>query len=206
MGFCRVRVVGSSPHTRGAHRRPHRPRNRRRIIPAYAGSTRPSSPASAARPDHPRIRGEHASTTTPSTGTSGSSPHTRGAPALRPVYGRRAGIIPAYAGSTGFGVPRHASPRDHPRIRGEHARISAGQGLEVGSSPHTRGALLHHQQRRHRSGIIPAYAGSTGWLRGRACAVEDHPRIRGEHSPVDPPYSKHEGSSPHTRGALHAPS
>ena len=29
----------------------------------------------------------------------------------------------------------------------------------------------------------------------------DHPRIRGEHSPVDPSYSKHEGSSPHTRGA-----
>ena len=33
-------------------------------------------------------------------------------------------------------------------------------------------------------------------------AQKDHPRIRGEHSPVEPSYSKHEGSSPHTRGAL----
>ncbi|ERH20057.1 hypothetical protein HMPREF0043_00186 [Actinobaculum sp. oral taxon 183 str. F0552] len=82
MGFCRVRVVGSSPHTRGAHRRPHRPRNRRRIIPAYAGSTRPSSPASAAQPDHPRIRGEHAPQCDAGGLLPGSSPHTRGAPAL----------------------------------------------------------------------------------------------------------------------------
>ena len=51
--------VGSSPHTRGAPERVLRRLHRRRIIPAYAGSTHslPRAPSSAA--DHPRIRGEH---------------------------------------------------------------------------------------------------------------------------------------------------
>ena len=133
------------------------------IIPAYAGNTRPmplslyqlrgSSPHTRGAPhatsrgrhsaeDHPRIRGEHsmrhvqrccrvgiipayAGSTCmshlPVLSTRGSSPHTRGAP--RP---RRLGCIPR---------------RDHPRIRGEHARRRDGDG--------------------HARGIIPAYAGST---------------------------------------------
>ena len=95
-------------------------------------------------------------------GVTGSSPHTRGA--------RCRENSPAACG------------RDHPRIRGEHAREGQGEG----------GA----------EGIIPAYAGSTRPMplslyqlrgssphtrgaphatsRGRHSA-EDHPRIRGEH-------------------------
>ena len=71
--------MGSSPHTRGARRRPARPSNPAGIIPAYAGSTPPVARAASPKADHPRIRGEHA------TGLSGvrlgfgSSPHTRGA-------------------------------------------------------------------------------------------------------------------------------
>ncbi len=114
------------------------------IIPAYAGSTsaralmvmpsRGSSPHTrgalagcTALPnldrDHPRIRGEHLARVC--------------------VVGSVDGIIPAYAGSTGAartsrtapsgssphtrGAPDSAhttscSPRDHPRIRGEHQR------------------------------------------------------------------------------------
>ena len=196
--------LGSSPHTRGARggeakrtpcgqdhpriRGEHargvpRRHGRRGIIPAYAGSTHntppgcrdvPGSsphtrgaPPSATRSacptrDHPRIRGEHVQ-------------------AHRRAY-RRAGIIPAYAGSTdrfrrwlqsGEGSSPHTrgarGPRrrpaagtgDHPRIRGEH--------------------LVNDWRRRGLSGIIPAYAGSTS----------DLVRYR---SPVG-------GSSPHTRGA-----
>ena len=52
------------------------------------------------RPDHPRIRGEHAGDDDATTELKGSSPHTRGAPCRgRPGWTRR-GIIPAYAGST----------------------------------------------------------------------------------------------------------
>ena len=136
--------MGSSPHTRGA-----RPGAPPRLRPAG---------------DHPRIRGEH---TVPvlwqldhlgiipayagSTGTlsrsiprcQGSSPHTRGAP----------------------GIHRSSASacRDHPRIRGEHSDAHTTEGAPtgiipayagstacsvaclgciLGSSPHTRGALL----------------------------------------------------------------
>ena len=53
-----------------------------------------------------------------------------------------------------------------------------------------------------RSGIIPAYAGSTA---DRPVAIDvrkDHPRIRGEHDLQKFPVANSGGSSPHTRGAL----
>ena len=99
--------VGSSPHTRGAHR--HRParRHRDRIIPAYAGSTSPGSAPSDPGKDHPRIRGEHPWTSFAPSPYAGSSPHTRGARHLprRPGVVKR--IIPAYAGSTPNRMPAH---------------------------------------------------------------------------------------------------
>ena len=51
--------TGSSPHTRGAPVIVAAPGGFIGIIPAYAGSTRPSPATTGAGPDHPRIRGEH---------------------------------------------------------------------------------------------------------------------------------------------------
>ena len=51
--------------------------------------------------------------------------------------------------------------------------------------------------------IIPAYAGSTGWISPGRRRCKDHPRIRGEHSAASPSTSSAAGSSPHTRGARH---
>ena len=50
---------GSSPHTRGALHRRQAVRQAVRIIPAYAGSTGLCNLGPEAKPDHPRIRGEH---------------------------------------------------------------------------------------------------------------------------------------------------
>ena len=134
--------LGSSPHTRGAHRCDNRRQQANR--------------------DHPRIRGEHhkgsehrrfwngiipayAGSTSYASATkampSGSSPHTRGARRLP-------GAPPA---------PR----RDHPRIRGEHVERDLDRDVARGSSPHTRGALHHPGDPIREPGIIPAYAGST---------------------------------------------
>ena len=52
------------------------------------------------------------------------------------------GIIPAYAGSTTMGKSMLPSLADHPRIRGEHWSGSVVAPRMIGSSPHTRGALL----------------------------------------------------------------
>ena len=172
---------GSSPHTRGAHPRPLPVRHADRIIPAYAGSTPPFRFSLNVEGDHPRIRGEHLTITASLYGYAGSSPHTRGAlaPGYQAIVWCR--IIPAYAGSTYAMQGLAVCLPDHPRIRGEHEHLPAvGQGV-FGSSPHTRGARHQNRRRPKRTGIIPAYAGSTfmpSWRRGD---FGDHPRIRGEH-------------------------
>ena len=91
---------GSSPHARGAQKERLEADAMPGLIPACAGSTGlrhlTSDPARA----HPRMRGEHSTTTNAPNSTGGSSPHARGA---RDPGGRRprdGGLIPACAGST----------------------------------------------------------------------------------------------------------
>ena len=201
-----VAEIGSSPHTRGAPAgaRDHRPGSR--IIPAYAGSTVGRRRCCSGIWDHPRIRGEHRVRLQSLRRHGGSSPHTRGALRVHLVRDGDDRIIPAYAGSTSPYFLLIFSQADHPRIRGEHTYGAKKIALRRGSSPHTRGA----RRRRHSLGeperIIPAYAGSTCGPGRRGPCGADHPRIRGEH---DIPFQIHpnqHGSSPHTRGALLAPS
>ena len=234
---------GSSPHTRGArhvgshgifelqdHPRirgehddhVHRGLLRAGIIPAYAGSTTPSSTPWPASGDHPRIRGEHSGVNVALAVTSGSSPHTRGARGVDAGGVPREGIIPAYAGSTQTRPATTAAIADHPRIRGEHRLRGERPRDRHGSSPHTRGARRHGRDGRGLGGIIPAYAGSTTRSGCWPPRLGDHPRIRGEHlgavplalplAGIIPAYagSTHAicadkrlnvGSSPHTRGA-----
>ena len=193
--------VGSSPHTRGAPGValgvvPHTG-----IIPAYAGSTPVPGGSSATRRDHPRIRGEHPTTSSPGSSTGGSSPHTRGARGGSWWPGRCRGIIPAYAGSTGCAGSPGEAKADHPRIRGEHAPVVEVAGREPGSSPHTRGALFGRPVCGRSARIIPAYAGSTARRPPNLRPSADHPRIRGEHVAEMFKFPDHPGSSPHTRGA-----
>ena len=96
----------------------------------------------------------------------GSSPHTRGALSFEFDGIRWVRIIPAYAGSTSTPPDGTVLDPDHPRIRGEHVVVVESDGRGQGSSPHTRGARLPAAGPTRRTGIIPAYAGSTrGWPR-----------------------------------------
>ena len=172
---------GSSPHTRGARRRHGSGIRLERIIPAYAGSTRPTGPAIRPLPDHPRIRGEHERVRDVRGARAGSSPHTRGAPSNDSDYPERQWIIPAYAGSTPRCTNARSSRRDHPRIRGEHDPGCLRPGVSGGSSPHTRGAPGGFSEACSDARIIPAYAGSTALRYLGSTTRRDHPRIRGEH-------------------------
>ena len=113
--------------------------------------------------------------------SAGSSPHTRGARHPFRNARRQLRIIPAYAGSTTTLRRPSRISWDHPRIRGEHDCSIYFTNFPTGSSPHTRGALLHHHE------II-------------SCS-RDHPRIRGEHGAGVGDAGVEVGSSPHTRGA-----
>ena len=131
----------------------------------------------------------------------GSSPHTRGARRVAGAREVRLRIIPAYAGSTRLRSTVSRSPRDHPRIRGEHLSGEPAVWSETGSSPHTRGAPMQEIDIYNGLGIIPAYAGSTVAPPRRRARKPDHPRIRGEHL-LEPAWRRIvSGSSPHTRGA-----
>ena len=81
--LTQMSIGGSSPHTRGAPPGHAHRDSARRIIPAYAGSTRPTRSAPPPNRDHPRIRGEHLEANVNKTITQGSSPHTRGAPTVK---------------------------------------------------------------------------------------------------------------------------
>ena len=193
--------MGSSPHARGAHKTIKSACRRVGIIPACAGSTNFANPRRHRHWDHPRMRGEHRRNRSTAEMSKGSSPHARGAQAIREEKTAKAGIIPACAGSTRRGRLSGSSAGDHPRMRGEHSKSHVASSPTLGSSPHARGAPLAHRLVKDVIGIIPACAGSTSRVTSRATRHWDHPRMRGEHGRPRTARSARRGSSPHARGA-----
>ena len=148
--------------------------------------------------------GEHRVGLRRASGELGSSPHVRGAP-KEGAYGKAIdGIIPACAGSTATNDYDFDTPRDHPRMCGEHKTGFENAAVELGSSPHVRGAQKHCRHRRGVPGIIPACAGSTASVFDCDKCFWDHPRMCGEHRYGNGGHVENPGSSPHVRGALKA--
>ena len=111
---------GSSPLSRGIHRRQPVRQCSAGIIPALAGNTLASGVAAAITKDHPRSRGEYPSAWANRPTGHGSSPLSRGILVGFPIGDLHEGIIPALAGNTmcrGMGWGRRS---DHPRSRGEY--------------------------------------------------------------------------------------
>ena len=133
------------------------------IIPACAGSTRLYLESNAIARDHPRVCGEHVCELHATDCLWGSSPRVRGARASRYEEVARSGIIPACAGSTSCPGFHARQEGDHPRVCGEHALPTVGALVGEGSSPRVRGAQGGDDGREPGAGIIPAWAGSTGW-------------------------------------------
>ncbi len=195
------RTGGSSPPARGAPVEGPDPCPVLRIIPACAGSTPAAASRSTRRTDHPRLRGEHASSRAVVSVESGSSPPARGARVLRYLLDGATRIIPACAGSTTCSVVTDPHHRDHPRLRGEHERLRHGFLCRLGSSPPARGAPVPQGAHQGRDRIIPACAGSTSQPRPPWRPAQDHPRLRGEHICSAMATTRTSGSSPPARGA-----
>ena len=146
------------------------------------------------------MRGVHIAKKTDRRKWIGSSPHARGPLSLWLSVHRNFRIIPACAGSTRIA---HRDPRgleDHPRMRGVHIHISRNGKAVMGSSPHARGPPRLESSEDIRARIIPACAGSTAFCKRSCMVIEDHPRMRGVHSPARWQPLKATGSSPHARG------
>ena len=156
---------GSSPRMRGAPLTVFSVAPYLRIIPAYAGSTCPPLEGRISKRDHPRVCGEHPGSIFVQLARIGSSPRMRGALQACPGQDIDCRIIPAYAGSTRCCVLCFCCHADHPRVCGEHGCTNRSNGEFQGSSPRMRGALGIGHSRDMPHGIIPAYAGSTGFIR-----------------------------------------
>ena len=156
---------GSSPHTRGTPEVRHGDAPGDRFIPAYAGNASCARYTNCATAVHPRIRGERSKKRISYTMPPGSSPHTRGTPQRRQVLPLRRRFIPAYAGNALLPDTDGDVLTVHPRIRGERACRFGNLPDSLGSSPHTRGTLLRHDNSMQEPRFIPAYAGN-------ACRVQ----------------------------------
>ena len=182
--YARIRgttqlVVGSSPHTRGLPADRSDPADVAGIIPAHAGFTPSPTPPPSWGRDHPRTRGDYASSSPRAARTAGSSPHTRGLRAGGHEGGDHLGIIPAHAGFTWGPRPCRCWWPDHPRTRGVYAEMVGDPCRGLGSSPHTRGLLQVRDRGHLHVRIIPAHAGFTGPLLVGRRGDRDHPRTRG---------------------------
>ena len=134
----------------------------------------------------------------------GSSPLTRGKRVPPQGHGEAEGLIPAHAGKTPRWCPRPRGARVHPRSRRENCMASARVNFSSGSSPLTRGKLATLGYSTAWRGLIPAHAGKTLWRAGRCSSHRAHPRSCGENRTSAANMHVIEGSSPLTRGKLHA--
>ena len=192
---------GSSPLTRGALQAQDRHQGRRGLIPAHAGSTRPSPGRHQRCTAHPRSRGEHCAFEALPKSLKGSSPLTRGALCRCMATSQQPGLIPAHAGSTRAISTSRTRRRAHPRSRGEHNHTVNHLRGGWGSSPLTRGARVAVFNAYSVRGLIPAHAGSTPAVSTSPGPPTAHPRSRGEHGKAHTLSAVLDGSSPLTRGA-----
>ena len=193
--------VRAHPRSRGENLAPEAVLTRQtRLIPAHAGKT----PAQGHRPwqrsAHPRSRGENISAMRRAITCGGSSPLTRGKRPRGDRRRRREGLIPAHAGKTPGSQPPWAARPAHPRSRGENARGRSRRGKTGGSSPLTRGKLGPVLSPSVSSGLIPAHAGKTVFIRPHQRPPWAHPRSRGENLLAMLMDANSMGSSPLTRG------
>ena len=90
----------------------------------------------------------------------------------------------------------------HPRSRGEYLSPVFLNLLISGSSPLTRGILLHAVEISRSCRFTPAHAGNTESVPAMFLQAQVHPRSRGEYFSVLVPVIRDIGSPPLTRGIL----
>ena len=149
---------------------------------------------------HPRSRGENSARGDKIAGAFGSSPLTRGKPAVARNFSIHRRLIPAHAGKTGLTYQPVGVKPAHPRSRGENARKRWDQICKAGSSPLTRGKPFTGVPAVDPLGLIPAHAGKTRSPHPYRHGGRAHPRSRGENAAYVGDVPNDTGSSPLTRG------
>ena len=134
----------------------------------------------------------------------GSSPLTRGKRHDKRILRHHGRLIPAHAGKTRTRGRRPSRDTAHPRSRGENVIGSSRPRVRIGSSPLTRGKPGFLTIDEVRARLIPAHAGKTACPDFGTFLRPAHPRSRGENFDRPRENRRLRGSSPLTRGKLHA--
>ena len=132
-----------------------------RIIPAYAGKSRPLDCSPLDTWDHPRVCGEKAWVFRPFLAYWGSPPRVRGKGERIRSGTLAQGITPARAGKRWAKRPQSTSSRDHPRVCGEKVHHRHRQRPYLGSPPRMRGKVKPVLWAARVAGITPACAGKS---------------------------------------------
>ena len=134
--------------------------------------------------------------------TLGSPPRGRGKGRCRYAGSASYRITPAWAGKRLFPWPVGALGGDHPRVGGEKTFISAYLLFQAGSPPRGRGKGVFSFSKKETVRITPAWAGKRRRGSENPRPEQDHPRVGGEKSGVEPCGSRVQGSPPRGRGKV----
>ena len=173
-------MTGSSPRGRGKRVAPPTPPISPRLIPAWAGKTRPRWRTGLQRRAHPRVGGENGRHSMPIVRILGSSPRGRGKPVIGAGLKYSPRLIPAWAGKTDTRLSIRHPPWAHPRVGGENSFSACRRANSRGSSPRGRGKPRILGNKLGFSRLIPAWAGKTWSCRSRSARPWAHPRVGGE--------------------------
>ena len=158
-----------------------------RITPACAGTTCRLRIGEYDREDHPRVWdhprvcGNHLTSSSCIEITRGSPPRVREPLTLIEPLNPASRITPACAGTTGSGGQHQGTHRDHPRVCGNHSFSRCFCFLRRGSPPRVREPPTRSTPQTTSSRITPACAGTTTGMAKSLKNVEDHPRVCGNH-------------------------
>ena len=191
---------GSSPRLRGTQQNSTRGNHGERFIPASAGNTTAACTAALRLAVHPRVCGEHNSSSKSSILITGSSPRLRGTRFFARLSGLYCRFIPASAGNTSPLRSSSSTISVHPRVCGEHVKAPLSVLSATGSSPRLRGTHININDNADSHRFIPASAGNTGTVTRFTWVLTVHPRVCGEHIVGQPDFSMTFGSSPRLRG------
>ena len=194
--------AGSPPHARGQANCNRRNERGTGITPACAG-TSGSRCRGFSRPwDHPRMRGDKCFGRDGCEALRGSPPHARGQAFLPVLFDPAPGITPACAGTSCMNCQQRHAAWDHPRMRGDKKQCAAFKVGHWGSPPHARGQVRRNIRPECKRGITPACAGTRQQALPPPRRRWDHPRMRGDKSPVPCALGCPSGSPPHARGQV----
>ena len=202
MSVLTVLMNGSSPRGRG--KPPDRLNHRAdpRLIPAWAGKTARAVSAAPTAGAHPRVGGENYKQIGMDEARAGSSPRGRGKPEEGRTGTLRGGLIPAWAGKTGWAPTVPGWRWAHPRVGGENQTRETNHWRTSGSSPRGRGKHAVTLDRVTLTRLIPAWAGKTAGRFASPGKRQAHPRVGGENVTDGRSTRVARGSSPRGRGKL----